>query len=51
MQLISDIEAHTDAELASAWDHLESLKLTAYVEQKMDEIHAEIGKRAIRKEQ
>ena len=47
-QLIEDIESYTDAELNSAWDHLESLKLTDYVAKKMDEIHNEMGRRSLR---
>ena len=47
--LIDNIEDYTKAELERSWDHLETLKLTDYVEQKMDEIRAELERREIKR--
>jgi len=48
-KIIQDIEEYSDRELEIAWDHLEKLKLTPYVEQKMNEIASEIERRSVKK--
>ena len=42
-----EFEDHTDEELTKAWNYLETLKLSTYVEARMDAIDTELKRRGI----
>lgn len=43
----NEFEEYTDEELVKSWNYLETLKLSSYVESKMDRIEEELKTRRV----